>query len=62
MGLIAKVGNELEILTAVNVKEIENMVGDKIAEGIERVRLGRVEITPGFDGQYGSVKIWPMGK
>lgn len=62
MHLISELGNELEILTNVKVKEIENIVGDKIAEGIERVRLGRVEITPGFDGIYGSVKIWPMGK
>ena len=62
MELIAQAGNELAILTEVNVKEIEHIVGDKIAEGIERVRLGRVEITPGFDGQYGSVKIWPMSK
>ena len=39
--------NEIAVITEFprKVKEIENIVGDKIAEGIERVRLGPVSYT-----------------
>ena len=31
----------------------------RLAEGIEMVRAGNIHIEPGFDGQYGVVKVWP---
>ena len=51
-------GNELKILTKVNVEEIERIAGLKIAEGVARVRAGDLVIDPGYDGVYGVVKIW----
>ena len=33
--------------------------GPRLAEGIERVRSGDIHIEPGFDGQFGVVKVWP---
>jgi PHP family Zn ribbon phosphoesterase len=30
-----------------------------VAEGIERVRRGQLTIIPGFDGQYGVIKVFP---
>ena len=32
--------------------------GPKIAEGIAKVRKGDIVIDPGYDGEYGKVKIW----
>lgn len=51
-------GSELNILLKTAIKEISNKFGEKIAEGIEKVRKGDIVIDPGYDGEYGKVKIW----
>ena len=51
-------GSEIDILTQRKLKEIENLAGVKVSEGVLRVRSGRVQIEPGFDGVFGTVKIW----
>jgi PHP family Zn ribbon phosphoesterase len=53
-----ELGPELQILLKTPVGEIRGIVGDKIAEGIERVRKGAIEVEPGYDGEYGRVKIF----
>jgi len=53
-----KFGSELEVLLKTPIKEIEKEAGERVAEGIEKVRKGNIVILPGFDGQYGIVKIW----
>lgn len=55
---VTKLDNEINILTKASIEEIEKFGGEKIAEGIKRVRQGRVVIKPGFDNTYGKVKIW----
>jgi uncharacterized protein (TIGR00375 family) len=54
----SKFGSELEVLLKTPTSEIEKNFGQKLAEGIEKVRKGDIVILPGFDGQYGIVKIW----
>jgi uncharacterized protein (TIGR00375 family) len=56
--LCAKFGSELNILLKVPVQDLEKEVGSRIAEGVDKVRRGKIVILPGFDGQYGIVKIW----
>ena len=56
--LCLEFGSELEVLLKVPTKEIQKHAGERIAEGIEKVRRGDIVILPGFDGQYGTVKIW----
>ncbi|MBI4036176.1 DNA helicase UvrD [Candidatus Daviesbacteria bacterium] len=51
-------GSEIKILTKVDIREIAKVSGDKIAEGISKVRIGDLVIDPGYDGVYGVVKIW----
>ncbi|MBI5193833.1 MAG: DNA helicase UvrD [Nitrospirae bacterium] len=56
--LISALGNELSILQDIPVKEIEDVSTPMIAEGIARVRDGKVKIAPGYDGEYGTISIF----
>jgi uncharacterized protein (TIGR00375 family) len=60
--LIDGCGSELNILLKADLKEIENIAGDKIAKGLSKVRGGDIFIDPGFDGEFGKVKIWSKGE
>lgn len=56
--LIQHFGNEFNILLKTTIGEIAGVAGEKIAEGIEKVRRGELVIEPGYDGIFGVVKIW----
>lgn len=51
-------GSELNVLLKTKTLDIAKFAGEKIAEGIQKVRNGQIVILPGYDGQYGIVKIW----
>jgi len=55
--LLRDLGAELFILREAPLKDIEDAAGPYITEGIRRLRCGRVERQPGFDGEYGKIKI-----
>jgi uncharacterized protein (TIGR00375 family) len=55
---IEKIGTEFYILLEADIKEIKKNTLPEIAEGIKRVRKGDLQITPGFDGQYGEIEIF----
>lgn len=57
--LAENLGGEIKILTKVDLAEISKLSGPKIAEGVDRMRQGKLVIDPGYDGVYGIVKIWP---
>jgi len=56
--LINCLGNELDILINIDLNKIKQATRQEIAEGVKRVREGKLIIEPGFDGQYGAVKIF----
>ena len=56
--LIQKFSNEFNILLDVPSEELDKFTLPKIAEGIERVRDGKLIIDPGYDGEFGKVKIF----
>jgi DNA helicase II / ATP-dependent DNA helicase PcrA len=56
--LINNFGPELFILMDLPLKEMESKVNPLIIEGIKRVREGKLSIKPGFDGQYGEIRIF----
>lgn len=61
--MIRRLGPEFEILREVPVEDIRKAAGYLIGEGIERLRAGNVERIPGFDGEYGVIKLfapWEM--
>ena len=55
-------GSEFEILLKAPVDELKNNTQEKIAIAIERVRRGDVIINPGFDGEFGEIKIFEKEK
>jgi len=56
--LIESFGSEFKVLLEADLSELETVVRPQIAQGIVRVREGKVEVTPGYDGVYGKVKIF----
>ncbi len=58
--LVNKLGSEFSILLKTKIEEIVKAAGEKLAEGVIRVRSGEIRINPGFDGEYGTVRIWPQ--
>jgi PHP family Zn ribbon phosphoesterase len=68
--LIAGVGSELAILESATSDVIASAVDElhaangsagaaRIADGVIRARLGDIDVQPGYDGVYGTVRVWP---
>jgi uncharacterized protein (TIGR00375 family) len=55
--LIEIFGTELAILIGVFIEEIKNKGSEKLAEAIDKMRKGDINIQPGYDGEYGKVSI-----
>lgn len=60
--LTGNFGGEFEVLLKTEISEISKISGPKIAEGIKKVRKGDLAIDPGYDGVFGTVKIWSEGE
>lgn len=56
--MIEALGNELEILMRKDLEEISKIAGERVAEGVKKVRSGEIVVKPGYDGEFGVVKIW----
>ncbi len=56
--MIGEIGNEFEILLDVPIARIAAIGGDRVGLAIELMRAGRVQITAGFDGIFGKVKLF----
>jgi len=55
--MIHHLGPELFILRKAQLSDIELDAGPLVAEGINRLRSRKVEVTPGYDGEYGKIQI-----
>jgi DNA helicase II / ATP-dependent DNA helicase PcrA len=55
--MIEQLGPELPILEQIPVDEIDKAGFPAVAEAIGKVRRGQVERDPGFDGEYGSIRL-----
>ncbi|MDR0622869.1 MAG: UvrD-helicase domain-containing protein [Treponema sp.] len=65
--LIEKTGNELGLLMDMSLADIEGLrppglSGELLAAAIERMRSGRVSISPGYDGEYGVIRAFAPGE
>ncbi|OPY64384.1 MAG: hypothetical protein A4E63_03526 [Syntrophorhabdus sp. PtaU1.Bin050] len=57
-GLLQKLGNEFHILLDESLDAIERAGSPIIREAVARVRSGKVRIVPGFDGEYGKIRLF----
>ena len=56
--LISKLGSEFYTLIDAEKSELESATVPEVVEGIMRVREGKLYIRPGYDGEYGKIKIF----
>ena len=56
--MLFRLGAEFEILRNLPLEDIRRVSGGRIAEGIRRLRGGEVERIPGFDGEYGIIRLF----
>lgn len=55
---IAKFGTEFEILVKAPEEDLRRSLSPKVAEGIIRMRNGKVTRKAGFDGEYGIISVF----
>jgi PHP family Zn ribbon phosphoesterase len=58
MSLMAKFGTEFDILLRASREDLQRGLPKRIAEGVLRVREGKVNIKAGYDGEYGIISIF----
>ena len=58
-GLVSWFGSELSVLMEAPTSDIADLAGERVSDGVSRVRAGNISIVPGYDGLYGTVKVWP---
>jgi DNA helicase II / ATP-dependent DNA helicase PcrA len=57
-GLVAELGPELDILQRTPLEDIRRGRSSLIAEAIDRIRQGRVSCEAGYDGEYGTIRVF----
>ena len=57
--LVSRFGSELSVLTDASPSDLGAVAGERVAEGIARVRARDVLIEPDYDGLYSTVKVFP---
>ena len=55
---IETIGPELEILLTKSIREIEKANIPLLAQAVEKMRKGDINTSPGFDGEFGKVKLF----
>ena len=60
--LISRFQTEFRVLLDAKVEELKGATLPEIAEGIVHVREGKVQIEPGYDGEFGKIKIFDKEK
>lgn len=60
--LCAVFGSEFEILLNTSIEDLRNNAQERVALGVERARRGDLIIKPGYDGEFGTVRIFEEQK
>jgi len=58
LNLVTRCGTEFDVLLRVGEETLRKVTVAKIAEGVLRVRQGQVQVEPGYDGEYGKVRVF----
>lgn len=62
LSLLRALGDEMHILRKADPADIERVAGFAAAEGVRRLRAGRVRRKGGFDGEYGEISLFEPGE
>jgi len=57
--LVKAGGDEFNVLMNIDEAELKKMTLPKIAEGVMKVHRGDIIVEAGYDGVFGTVKVWP---
>ena len=57
--LVENLGSELGALIHASYSELAQAGGEQLALAVLRARAGEVDVEPGYDGVYGSVRVFP---
>ncbi|HEY4990733.1 MAG TPA: UvrD-helicase domain-containing protein, partial [Nakamurella sp.] len=60
--LVAALGPELSILRDVPLDDLRRAGGSLLSEGIARLRRGEVSRDAGYDGEYGTIRLFQPGE
>ncbi len=60
--LVAASGGEFALLLDMPESDIEKLAGPRVASAVMKMRSEDVDITPGFDGEFGKVRIFGKGE
>ena len=60
--LIPRLGSEFDVLLHVPLVDINAASSPEISDAIGKMRRGDIEIVPGYDGVFGTVKIFRSGE
>ncbi|MBP7088210.1 MAG: DNA helicase UvrD [Candidatus Omnitrophica bacterium] len=58
LDIICNTGSEFDILVKMSEAELFSHLPEKVAEGIKRVRQKQLKLIPGYDGEYGIIKLF----
>jgi uncharacterized protein (TIGR00375 family) len=58
LNYLAQYGTEFDLLVKFSKEDLFSKLPPRVAEGIMRVRQGKVDIKAGYDGEYGIVSIF----
>lgn len=56
--VLSQLGSELDILERTPVEDIASRTSSRLAEAVTRMRAGTVIRKPGFDGEYGVIRLF----
>ena len=58
VNLVSRFGSEFKVLLDIPPEKLSPYVNERTLDGILRVREGKIDITPGYDGEYGKIQIF----
>jgi len=56
--LVREFGNEFRTLTEAPLSDLRRAAPETVGEALERMRAGRVKISPGHDGEFGRIRLF----